>query len=239
MQLKQWLLTICVVAGLSTPAAAQILADTAYPVSVDENGKCVVGGFVPFDGKSDDEIYASAFVWAVNNACTSRLDAIEEKDLGTRQFRFKVTLASPEGGKKNTYYCDITLRANEGKLFYYISDILIESTVVVMKKVTPMERLNPEKKTSHRETVDDFVQAESLALNQLFEFVRSNRPGPLTHKESIVKGEVTEGMTEAECLMTAGKPQSVSEGNNGAMEWKYGLWYYINFKNGRVTRVVK
>ena len=40
-----------------------------------------------------------------------------------------------------------------------------------MKKVTPMEKLQPEKKPSHQETMDDFVQIESQMLNKLFDFV--------------------------------------------------------------------
>lgn len=38
-----------------------------------------------------------------------------------------------------------------------------------MKKVTPMEKLQPEKKPSHQETMDDFVQIESQMLNKLFD----------------------------------------------------------------------
>lgn len=80
-----------------------------------------------------------------------------------------------------------------------------------MKKVTPMEKLQPEKKPSHQETMDDFVQIESQMLNKLFDFVSTNQLSPITHWNEINIGKPVKGMTEDECLLAFGKPQTISE----------------------------
>ena len=46
---------------------------------------------------------------------------------------------------------------------------------MIMKKITPMEKLQPDKKASHKEIMDDFVQVESQVLNKMFDFIITNQ----------------------------------------------------------------
>lgn len=89
-----------------------------------------------------------------------------------------------------------------------------------MKKLTPMEKLQPEKRTSHKETMDDFVHIESQMLNKMFDFVSTNQLSPISHWNEISIGKPVKGMTEDECLLAFGKPQTVSE-SNGEVQWMY------------------
>ena len=107
-----------------------------------------------------------------------------------------------------------------------------------MKKVTPMEKLQPEKKHSHQETMDDFVQIESQMLNKLFDFVSTNQLSPITHWNEINIGKPVKGMTEDECLLAFGKPQTISE-SNGEVQWMYSSSFYLFFKNGCVETIIK
>jgi len=45
-------------------------------------------------------------------------------------------------------------------------------------------------------------------------------------------------MTEDECLLAFGKPQTISE-SNGEVQWMYSSSFYLFFKNGCVETIIK
>ena len=45
-------------------------------------------------------------------------------------------------------------------------------------------------------------------------------------------------MTEDECRLAVGKPQTVLE-SNGEVQWMYSSSFYVFFKNGRVETIIK
>lgn len=209
-----------------------------YPVSVDGN-KYVVNGFVAFDNRTDEEIFANALLWTVENVCPKQQDGITERDVKGKSLKYDLVLGSiPGSGLENTYYCRVTLRVADKKLLYYISDVLVESSVFMMKKVTPFEKLTPEKKDSHKQTMDDFVQAESSILNKMFDFISSHTLPDITHWDEIAIRKPIEGMNETECRLAFGKPQSIME-TNGEIQWMYTSSFYLFFKDGRVRTVIK
>ena len=192
-----------------------------YPVSAD-GSKYVVNGFIPF-----------------KNVCSVQREGITEVSVPAKSFSCNLVLTSQADAKqKNTYYCTAQFQVKDGKLVYYLSNIQIESLVVVMKKLTPMEKLQPEKRTSHKETMDDFVHIESQMLNKMFDFVSTNQLSPISHWNEISIGKPVKGMTEDECLLAFGKPQTVSE-SNGEVQWMYSSSFYLFFKNGHVETIIK
>ena len=174
-----------------------------------------------------------------SNVFSAQRDGITEVSIPAKSFSCNLVLTSQADAKqKNTYYCTAQFQVKDGKLVYYLSNIQIESSVVIMKKVTPMEKLQPEKKPSHQETMDDFVQIESQMLNKLFDFVSTNQLSPITHWNEINIGKPVKGMTEDECLLAFGKPQTISE-SNGEVQWMYSSSFYLFFKNGCVETIIK
>ena len=158
-----------------------------YPLSAD-GSKYVVNGFIPFSPMNDESIYANALLWTIKNVCSAQRDGITEVSIPAKSFSCNLVLTSQADAKqKNTYYCTAQFQVKDGKLVYYLSNIQIESSVVIMKKVTPMEKLQPEKKPSHQETMDDFVQIESQMLNKLFDFVSTNQLSPITTNNLRIK----------------------------------------------------
>lgn len=77
--------------------------------------------------------------------------------------------------------------------------------------------------------MDDFVQIESQMLNKLFDFVSTNQLSPITHWNEINIGKPVKGMTEDECLLAFGKPQTISE-SNGEVQWMYSSSFYPFFQ---------
>lgn len=235
---QRFLLLICCLLTGTLSLMAQNFSEQGktYPVNVDGN-KCVVSGFTPFSSLDDEKIYANALLWAIENICPQLRDGLTEVKIPSKSFSCDLTLASPlsEG---NIYYCKATFRVAEGKLIYLLSDIRVQSSVLIMKKITPMEKLNPEKKPAHKETIEDFVKTESQMLNKLFDYVTTHQSPAVTHWDDIAISRPVKGMTEDECRMAFGKPQSVSE-SNGEIQWMYNSSFYVFFKDGCATTIIK
>ena len=124
-------------------------------------------------------IYANALLWIVKNVCPQLREGIAEVNVPAKNFSCDLILASQaDSNQKNTYYCKALFQVKDGKLVYYLSNIRIESSAVIMKKITPMEKLQPDKKASHKEIMDDFVQVESQVLNKMFDFIITNQLSP-------------------------------------------------------------
>ena len=90
-----------------------------------------------------------------------------------------------------------------------------------------MEKLQPDKKASHKEIMDDFVQVESQVLNKMFDFIVTNQLSPITHWNEISINKPVKGMTEDECLLAFGKPQTIQE-SNGEVQWMYSSSFYLS-----------
>lgn len=213
-------------------------AGPLYQVSA-EGSACVVSGFTSFENVADENVYAKALLWTIENICPWLREGITEVNPPEKSFSCNLVLASGEDARqKNTYYCRADFRVAEGKLLYRLSEVLIESEVFVMKKVTPLEKLTPEKKVSHRQTVDDFVEVESSMLNRMFDFIATYRLSPITHWPEICMRKPVKGMTEEECRLAFGKPQTVLE-TGGEVQWMYTSSFYLFFKDGRVKTIIK
>ncbi len=231
---------LCCLFGCTLPSVAQTFIETGkkYPL-IQEAGKYVVSGFVPFANVRDEDIYANVLLWTIENVCPQLKEGITEMNVAARSFTCNLALTSPEGsGQKSTYYCRAIFRVAEGKLTYYLSNITVEAPILVIKKITPMEKLNPEKKEAHRQIMDDFVVSGSQLLNNIFDFVVTNRPSAITHWQEISIGKPVKGMTEDECRLAFGKPQTVMEAN-GEVQWMYNSSFYLFFKDGHVQTIIK
>lgn len=209
-----------------------------YPLSTDGN-QYVVSGFTPFPHQKDEEIYANALLWTIENICPKLREGIVEVNVPAKSFTCDLTLASQAGSnQKNTYYCQAIFRVADGKLTYYLSNILIEAPPLLMRKVTPMEKLFPNKKEAHKQTRDDFVQTESLLLNKMFDFIETHSLSSITHWSEISIQKPVKGMTEDECRLAFGKPLTIME-TGGEIQWMYNSSFYLFFKEGRVQTIIK
>ena len=124
------------------PLIAQTFTEQkkSYPVNADGN-KYVVSGFTPFSDMQDENIYANALLWIVKNVCPQLREGIAEVNVPAKNFSCDLILASQaDSSQKNTYYCKALFQVKDGKLVYYLSNIRIESSAVIMKKITPSKK---------------------------------------------------------------------------------------------------
>lgn len=226
--------------GWTFSAVAQTFTESGqtYPLGVD-NKKQIVSGFVSFENLKDEEIYANALLWTIEQVCPKFREGITGVDIPAKSFSCDLVLTSGTGADQGSlYYCKAIFRVAKGKLTYYLSDIRVESSVLVIKKITPIEKLTPDKKEAHALMVDDFVKTESRLLNQMFDFVAVHPLAAITHWKEISIQKPVEGMTEDECRLAFGKPQSVME-TNGEVQWMYNSSFYLFFKDGVLQTIVR
>ena len=139
-RLRLWVI-VFLLGGVLPSLIAQTFTEqkNTYPLSAD-GSKYVVNGFIPFSPMIDESIYANALLWTIKNVCSAQRDGITEVSIPAKSFSCNLVLTSQADAKqKNTYYCTAQFQVKDGKLVYYLSNIQIESSVVIMKKVTRSE----------------------------------------------------------------------------------------------------
>lgn len=240
MWLNKLFVTCCAVVGTLLPSAAQSFVGegTLYPLT-QNNGKCIVEGFVQIEGQTDEIIYANTLLWVIEHICPKHMEGIIDNSVAEKSFSCNLTLSPSDSSEGDRlYYCRAFFKVGNEKLIYRLSDIRVESTILVVKKVTPLEKLNPGKKESHRRITDEFVSLESLLLNRLFDFIGNNASVKVTHWKEIAERQAVVGMTQDECRLAFGKPLAVME-NNGEVQWKYNTTFYLYFKDGVLSSIIR
>ncbi|HRF86106.1 MAG TPA: hypothetical protein PLN34_06045 [Alloprevotella sp.] len=230
------LLTLSLLFMLTLTASAQV---KTYHVETTSDGNRAVSAFIPFEAKNSEAIFANTLLWTVEHICPQLREGIKEVDVPNKSIKCDWTLASdPNSGSKNKYYCKATFRVLDNKFIFYISDIQIESSILLSKKITPIKRLDPDKKKAHQEMMEDFEQTISSALNELINYIGKHEMSPVKHWTAIGQGEPVNGMTKEEVLMACGRPLLSSESGEET-QWKYNGSLYVFFKNGIVNNVLK
>lgn len=232
---------ICVMLSLcAISAQAQTFVDLGaiYPINADGD-KYSINGFVAFDGESDEDIYAKALIWAIENISPKQHEGISPINHSSKDFKCQLLLSSKVGsGLSNIYHCNATFRVASGKLLYYFTDIMVESSNPLFKRITPFESLSPQKNQRHKQTIDDYVDVSSLVLNKLFDHIVEYELESITHWDNVKNKYLVEGMNRDECRLAVGKPQSITE-SAGEEQWMYSSSFYIFFKNGVVVTIIK
>lgn len=233
--MRKILLAIILIIGISAQGLSNTYSEigTQYELSIDNN-QYIVTGFIPFSGKTDQTIFANAMLWTVENVCPQLRDGITNVNVPKLKFSCEMILESTQG---NTFYCNASFNIVNGRLIYYISDIKAVTKSFVSKNLTPFEKLNPEKKQNHKLLMSDFTKTISSTLNNMFDFIMTNKPN-VSHWDEIAISKPIVGMTEDECRIAFGKPKNIFESND-EIQWSYSTSFFIFLKNGKVTSFLK
>lgn len=78
---------LCCLFWCTLPSVAQTFIETGkkYPL-IQEAGKYVVSGFVPFANVRDEDIYANVLLWTIENVCPQLKEGITEMNVAARSF---------------------------------------------------------------------------------------------------------------------------------------------------------
>lgn len=216
-----------------------LMAQGAYSMV---EGKMVVSRFYPIDNpKSIDGIFYNSLLWFIEHKAESEegeTTPTMNVDYEKKQFAAEWILKNPNKGGQ--YRCTISVRVSDGILTLLFSDMTFEAETVVIKliKRLPFERLQPSKKPQHQEHLDGFARLSEVFGKEVCAFVQENQPHIVTHQKEIESHTVVKGMTEAECLLSMGRPASVQQ-QDERTEWMYDAYTYLFFENGVLVSMIK
>ena len=214
-------------------------ADTKIPITVD-NGERVMTGFETMAYQSDEAMFVNVNLFAIDSVCSVKKDMILSTDFDGHSMQFRMLVGSLPGSKlSNVYQVDVRVRIQDHRLMFFVNNMqVMPGNGVFSRSATEVNKLTPEKKSSHAEIIEDISQCVSAVIHKMIHFVSENKPAAVTHWDDVKKGNAFKGMSEIEAKLAFGKPQYVSE-NRGEVQWMYGSSFHLFFEKGKVTVIMK
>lgn len=211
-----------------------------YPIS-ENNGQRVITGFQEFSGLNDEQIYANALKWAINEYCKERRDGLSEVQAIKKSFSYAASHDYiVEGKTKYTFQYKADIKAIDGKLVYTLYDVFYRANgFLPFSSSSHIDKLNPEKKSKHKDILKAFEEVASHKLNILFDAIVANLCAPISHWSDINIQRPVKGMNEDECYLALGKPGTNYEDNNNRIQWSYGLNLILIFKAGKLETIIR
>lgn len=201
------------------------------------DGKYVCQGSVGC-GKSDRAIFCGMALWTLDQAVDANAkSAAARADAASLQVSVRPSV-QVEDDAVQSYSFNLTLSARNGSLHYAIEKI----------RCTPkgffggitavsLDKINTEKKPKQKALIDKFATLCGPYVQAMTADIKS-RSADVRHWDAITQGQVVKGMTESECVLAAGKPDTVTK-NPQRVQWQYESGLLVVFENGRVTAAVK
>ena len=236
--MKKWMM-LAVAALLPWVLSGQTYTEIGevYPLASDGTD-LVLSGFKDLK-LSDDTIIANAYIWTLENICPQLREGITETSFPGKKFGFDVKFEHLASDMKlHQYSAHVTIRAKDGKLVYLVSNISQTSSLGgVVNRVTPLVKVAAKDTPANRRILSGAEEAASSMLNQLFDYVVTRKLQPIRHWDDINIQRPVKGMNTDECLLAFGKPLVVS--GTDEIQWMYGNSFFLFFRNGVVTTILK
>ena len=238
MWYKNLVLVCSAFCAVSLSGQAQSNLPTPYS-SVD--GGVVVSNFFTMDAPdTTEDIYVNALLWATNNVIAAEdvAPGPVESDTDAQQLSIDCALTSKK--LDGIYFFKLSVRVADNILTTLASDINYQSEVAVVKftKRTSFDKLQPDKKSKHKEYMDDFASLYPKLLSSLTEYISSHEPPTITHWSQISQNDVVKGMTEDECLLSLGRPVRKQE-QGSKVQWIYDSYTYLFFEDGKLVSLIR
>lgn len=203
------------------------------------DGKLAYTGFTSVGGVSEEDLFVGLLLWTIDR-CPKFKEGLMDVDYDKKTFSVQTQLeSSKRADNPAVYYFLADYTVSEDKLSFTYSKINCECAGMLnMKTVIAFDRMKPDKKPKHRAYMEEFKKRASESVEELMEFVKTNRHMPITHWDEIRRERVVKGMNESECLLSYGKPLDIINSETGGTRWRYGNFNYLFFKSGVLTSIV-
>lgn len=236
--MKKWYL-LFLAAMLPKLAAGQSYTEIGeiYHLASDGN-ELVISGFKEL-GLPDETLIANAYIWTLENVCPQLKEGITDTDFRQTHFEFGITWEHLGADMKvHAYSAHVSLRAKDGKLVYFISKIAHSTSIGnLVNRTTPLYKYATKDTPANQIVLACAEEAASSMLNQLFDYVVDRKLLPIIHWSDIYISRPVEGMNTDECLLAFGKPLIIS--GTDEVQWMYGNSFFLFFKDGIVTTILK
>ena len=213
--------------------ACSLVAKAQYKVDK-LDGKCYMAGACIVENSTDNDLFANIVLRVQKSSESSGMEMFSKIDFNARHLEVPI-----EAKMKNASFTG-TLRVDvyAGIIKFRIDEIVQHTTVLLSPKLTPLEKLQPERKPAHKAAIAEFEEKESEMLRDMQNFAKTNQLPNITHWDEIRSGKIVTGMNEAECQLAVGKPRMVIDGEDET-QWLINGGMYIFFKKGVVSSIVK
>lgn len=234
---------LCLLIGLVIclfPLRAQTEGGSSYK---EVKGKISISRFNTLDKPSTPEgIFLNALLWGIERLEQPKNEEqespMQKRDFEKKQFDMETMLENPKTASR--YRFILSVKVADNILSVTASDITFETETAVIKLVKRLnfEKLQPEKKPKHKEYLDEFAVLCNEYMDKLVQAVSESTPPMVKHWQEINGKEVVKGMTEAECLLSMGKPASIQR-QGTKTEWMYDSYTYLFFEDGVLASFIK
>lgn len=198
------------------------------------DGKRYIMSSKTFGNLDDEVLFADVVLWALKNENTK----IAALDYDKQHIELNCEVSTGTSKQNTNYASTLKIDVYAGIVKFRIEDIVYSQQVLVAYKNVPFEKLQPEKKAAHKTIIADFESTQETLMSSLFEYIGQNKLQKITHWNEIKSGKVVVGMNETEARLSVGNPQRVIE-ENQEIQWMMNSFFYIFFKNGKVSSVLK
>ena len=205
-----------------------VIAQASYDITIVDK-KREVRGAKSFQ-KDDNEIFANAFLWAVEEGPGQKTEIIDY-DFTKRQLAMVYNLKKDE---KTVYTCRFELKVAQGQLVFAVSEVKMVGGL--LGAFSSFNKLDPEKKPKHRDILNEFQRLNNQKLEELFTYIEEYQP-KITNWKNVCTGRIDKGMSVDEIKLIYGKPES--EQNDGSKtQYRFSTFIYVFVENGVVTSFI-
>lgn len=203
----------------------------------DLEGKKIIAGTIEGDGRL---LFYQTLHWLLQNFCEHNFDGFDE--INKKKLYLSCPLAFHIKGDNDKTNNICRFKAiffvQDNTLNYIFSDIVLQSSVLIFNKITPIEKLYPEKKETHALLLDKFIQSDKMYRKELLENIQNEKIQALIHWKEIENNQLANGMNEDECLLSIGKPNAILNSTH-EVQWQYDGSCYLFFQNGLLNSFIK
>lgn len=231
--MKRFFLILSILYGTTAWSQVDIL-----PITKDGT-KRIITGFESMAYQSDETTFVNLVLWAIDSVCTSKKDLIRQLDFDSHILKFTMTTMSTADSKQdNLYQIDVSLRVQDHRLVYYISDMMVvPKPGSLIKSTRPIDKFPENPRSEQQKTLNDLSVSVSHILADILRFAADNKPAKVRHWSDIKEAKVQKEMTPEEVKLAIGKPQVIHE-TRGEVQWMYSSTNYVFFKDGKVASVM-
>ncbi len=233
-------ISLCI--GLLGVCMNSLQAQNLFEPYSEVKGKVVISQFQSLDKPGTEEgIFLNALLWTIENREVREADEEVldiDVDYDKRQFALETLRTNPKTGSLYRYV--LSVKVTDNIITMLASDITYEAETAVIKLVKrlPFEKLQPEKKPKHKAYLDEYAVLYQACFRKMLEAVSVDEPPVITHWREIKEKNIVKGMTEAECILSLGRPASVQK-QGSKTEWMYDSYTYLFFENGVLSSFIR
>lgn len=188
---------------------------------------------------SRESLFAKALLTVYGEDATN--EQYQQLKVNTRRYTFEhwFEIAPEFSGAKGTYGGKATFTVSSGQITVQLTDLYVKRGKGILGSSSKLVDEESKNEKKNAQLIEANQAVEKYVASMLEAMAQSEATVSDKYWSYIMKGDICKGMSTTECRVSKGNPVATNENPDGSMQWNYGLYYMVYFKNGRVESVVK